>query len=228
MKKASLLFLGIIIVGWVTGIASADDPFTVGEKWTYKHEGIVPMRPPDFTIVGDRTREVVAVQGENENKRWLIQEKWGDTDEWAGKQFVSAEKLYDKIAAGEDRVLNIEPGYPFDYFSLKPGEEKKLEIKFMWGEERSVPIKLTAKRLNDETAKVPLGEFQNCIHVQSDETISFTGQNGDQININTKRELWYHPRVNGLVKEIYSTTRPDGSENKGTSELKAYSKEKKE
>ena len=124
--------------------------------------------------------------------------------------------------------MTVEPGYPFDYLNLKPGEEKKLEVKFRFGEDRSFPLRLTAKRVQDETVKVPSGEFENCIHIQCEETVTFTSPDGDEITITTKRQQWYHPKVNGLVKEIFTREAPDGGSDTGTSELKSYAKEKKE
>lgn len=228
MKKVLQMSFAILVVGSLAGTVLAADPFTVGEKWTYKHEGAIPMRPPDMTITGDRTREVVAVQGENEKKIWLIQEKWGDNDERAGKICVNADRVYNRIESGEDRVVSIDPGYPFDYFSLKPGEEKKVECTFKFGEQFSFPIKLTAKRVKDETVKVPAGEFENCIHIQSEESITFSPPDGNEMTITTKRDQWYSTKVNGLVKETSESQGPDGQPNKGTSELKSYTKEKKE
>lgn len=228
MKKAVRYGMGILIMGCLAGAALADDPFSVGETWTYKHEGAIPMRPPDSTITGDRIREVVAVQGENEKKRWLIQEKWGDNDQWAGKLCVSAERMYDRIDSGEGRLITIEPGNPFDYLNVKSGETKEYECTFKFGEGMSFPLKLTAKRVQDETVKVPAGDFENCIHIQTEETVTFSPPDGNKMTITSKREQWYSPKVNGLVKEIYSGQSPDGQTTKGTSELKSYTKEKKE
>ena len=228
MKKAILWGVGIFIVVSAAGTVQAADPYTAGEKWTYEHEGAVPMRPPDYTITGDRVREVVGMEGEGENKRWLILEQWGDNDEWAGKRHVNADRRYDKIDSGGDRVMTIEPPYPFDYLDLKPGEEKKLESTFQAGERWSFPLKLGVKRVKDETIKVPAGKFENCVHVQCEESVTFTGQDGNEMTITTKSERWCHPKVNGLVKEVFTREGPGGESNKGTSELKSYTKEKKE
>lgn len=228
MQKAVRMGLAIFIVGSLAGVVYAADPFFVGEKWTYKHEGAIPMRPPDMGITGDRTREVVAIQGENEKKRWLILEKWGDNDEFGGKMCVTAERIFDRIESGEDRVTTVDPGYPFDYLNLKPSEEKKFECTFKFGEQFTFPIKIAVKRVADETVKVPAGEFENCIHIQSEESITFSPPDGQEMTITTKRDQWYSPKVNGLVKETSESKRPDGQADKGSSELKSYTKEKKE
>ncbi|MBI1390510.1 MAG: hypothetical protein GC154_18900 [bacterium] len=233
MKKQSVFVnavhavMGIMILCAFAASVQAADPFTVGESWTYQHEGAVPMRPPDFTINGNRTREVLAVRGDGDDKRWVIQELWGDDDQWGGKQIVNSNRMYDKIEVGDDRTMDVTPGYPYDSMLLKPGEEKTVEAEFHFGEDRSFPMKLVAKRLDDETIKTPAGEYKDCIHVKYDESFSFTGQNGDKIEIKTSREHWYHPSVNGLVKEVYTSTGPDGQTRTGTSELITYSKEKK-
>lgn len=228
MRKVFLVGFGIIAVGVMAGTVEAADPFTVGEKWTYKHEGAVPMRPPGYTITGDRVREVLGVQGESEKRRWSIREQWGDDDEWAGERLVCAERLFDKMEArGGEMVTTVDPAYPFDFLNLKPGEEKKLKSTFQFGEQFSFPIEATAKRVKDETVKVPAGEFENCVHIECEETVTFSPPDGDEMKITTKREQWYHPKVNGMVKEIYTTQTFNGGTNKGTSELKSYSKEKK-
>ncbi len=229
MKNVVRVSIVFLIVGCLVGTVYAADPFSVGETWTYKHEGAIPMRPPDTTISGDRVREVIAIKEENEKKFWLIQEQWGDNDEWAGKMCVDANRMFSRIESGEDRVVTIEPSSPFDFMDLKPGEEKSIESTFKFGDQFSFPRKLTVKRVQDESIKVPAGEFENCIHIQCEESTTFTPPDGgDSITIVTKREQWYSPKVNGLVKDIFMTKRPDGQEDKGTSELKSYSKTKEE
>mgnify|MGYP001185034407 CR=1 FL=1 len=186
------------------------------------------MRPPDTTISGDRVREVVAVKEENEKKFWLIQEQWGNDDEWAGKTYVDANRMFNRIESGEDRIVTIEPSTPYDFLNLKPGEEKSVESTFKFGDQFSFPRKMTVKRVQDETVKVPAGEFENCIHIQCEESTTFSPPNGDPVTIVTKREQWYSPKVNGLVKDVFTTKGPGGQEEKGSSELKSYTKTKEE
>jgi len=227
MRKFGLLAMGMVLAG-LSATAFAADPFAVGEKWTYQHEGDIPFRQPGTAIVGDRTREVLAIQGENEKKRWIIQEKWGDNDERPAKYHVDAKRMNDKIAMGDNDALTIDPPYPFDYIDLKPGEEKKYEPKFQWGDNPPMAIKITAKRVEDETLKTPAGEFKDCAHVKCEETFGFTGQDGQTMAFTTKRDLWLHPSVNGFVKWSFTTQITGRTEaSTGTSILKAYSKEKK-
>ncbi|MEW6237839.1 MAG: hypothetical protein AB1656_20830 [Candidatus Omnitrophota bacterium] len=227
MRRLALFTMGMVLAG-LSATAFAADPWMVGEKWTYQHEGDVPFRPPGTKIVGDRTREVIAVQGESEKKRWIIQEKWGDNDEQPAKHHVDAKRMNDKIEMGENAALIIDPPFPFDYMDLKAGEEKKYEPKFQWNENPPMTIKITAKRVEDESIKAPAGEFKDCAHVISEETFGFTGQDGQAVAITTMREFWLHPSVNGFVKWSFSTQVPGRPEaSTGTGLLKAYSKEKK-
>lgn len=229
MRKAVGFSFAILIVGCLAVTAFAADPFTIGETWTYKHEGAIPMRPPDATISGDRVREVVAVKEENEKKFWLIQERWGTGDEWAGKSCVDANRMFSRIESGENRIVTIEPSTPFDFLNMKPGEEKSVESTFKFGDQFSFPRKLAVKRVQDETIKVPAGEFENCIHIQCEESITFSAPDGgDSMTIVTKREQWYSPKVNGLIKDVFTTKGPGGQEEKGTSELKSYTKTKED
>ena len=56
---------------------------------------------------------------------------------------------------------------------------------------------------------------------------------GDEITIKTNQDIWYHPKVNGIVKDVYKRgpVQFGGETREGytaTSQLKSYSKEKKE
>ncbi|RJP32553.1 MAG: hypothetical protein C4527_05870 [Candidatus Omnitrophota bacterium] len=229
MKRNGLWIAGIIGIAVMGAGFSYADTWTVGEKWTYQHEGAVPWRSPDQQIDGDRIREVVSVQGEGEAKRWLISEIWGNESDRAGSQHVDAQRLYDKMDIPNGESVPFKPALPFDYLNLKAGEKKDYESKVTGPDGMEVPLKYSAERLADETIKVPAGEYKNCVHVKSQESIIFSRE-GQELTITTNRESWYHPSVNGMVKEIFSTKMPmpDMPESKGTSSLKAYAKKKAE
>ncbi|MDX9755548.1 MAG: hypothetical protein RBU29_16410, partial [bacterium] len=204
---------------------AAEEPYSVGETWAYAHEGAVPMRAPDFTVVGERVREVVAVKGEGDEKRWMVQEKWGAEDDRASQRAINAERLVDRIVAENGQVA-IKPAYPYDFLDLKVDEEKGYESTFSFGENWTIPLKLKVKRGKDESIQVPAGEYADCTKLEFEEQVTFTPQNGNAVTIVTKRQVWLHASVNGMVKEISTIQGPDGEGRTGTSVLKKYSKEK--
>src|SRR5690606_4900041 len=147
----------------------------------------------DYAISGDRVREVLSVEGEGDEQRWLIQEQWGSNDDRAGKRYVNADRAYDKIVAG-DWNTTVSPAFPFDLVSLEADEEMTQKSTFQFGD-FSFPIQLVAKRVADETIEVPAGTYENCTHIESKETVTFTNQNGEERNIVTVRHQWFHPSV---------------------------------
>jgi hypothetical protein len=206
----------------IVGSTAAAEDWVAGEKWVYQHEGPMPWRPPDQVIAGDRVRQVISIEGEAKDKRWLIQDKWGDNDDRPGTVYVNQDRLFDKINVG-DNMIRVEPGFPFDYMNMKAGEEKTFEPRFVMSEDQSWPMKVTAKRVNDETVKVPAGEFENCTHVKIVEKMSFERE-GEKTEITVEREHWYHPKANGLVKETFIVSMGDQPRQKATSALKSHSK----
>lgn len=225
MKRGVFVVIGALAIGIMAYGNAHADPLTVGEKWTYSHEGYVPMRGPNFTLVGNRVREVVAVRGEADEKRWRVNEQWGEEDNWVSGQFVDANRLVDRSTGFGDQIVTIEPAFPLDYLHMEPQEEVSLESTFRFSEGFTLVRAIKAIRVDDETVTVPAGEYENCIRVQIEETIRFTGQDGNQMTITTQREQWLHPSVNGVVKEIAITAGFDGESQTGTSELIAYTKD---
>lgn len=206
------------------------EPLNVGETWVFKHEGARPMGPPNETIQGDRVREVVSTQGESEKKVWVIKEEWGENDNRVSYTFVNEKKMISKVEVGENRnAISFEPAVPMVFTHLKPDEEISYKTNFSWQNGPSVPMAIKAKRLKNETVKVPAGEYKDCIHARLEESITFSTNSGESMTIKNIREVWYHHDVNGMVKELF-TMRPPNSDQeiKGTSLLKSYSKEKKE
>ncbi len=226
-KKAGtiskLIFLGIMAFAILSAYPAVTDSLSVGEKWTFEHEGAMPWRPPEQKIQGDRVIEVVSVENEGDDKRWIIKEKWG-TDDRVSRLYVNNKKLIDKINVGNNNVININPPMPYNYMGLNAGEEKELKFEFQTPDGNTIPIAVKAKRLEDETLEVPAGEFKNCVHIKTEETVSFSAQ-GQEMKFVTNRDLWYHSKVNGLVKEQFTTKLPfpGQTESVGTSTLKSYS-----
>ncbi len=225
MQRLTVFLLGILIAGTAVIAVDAADEWVVGEKWVYEHEGPMPWRPPDREIVGNRVLEVVSIQGEAEEKRWLIRDEWGENDDRPATLYLNKSGMCDRIEVG-DTTVRIEPAYPVYNMNLKPGEEKEFESRFMMGEGRTFTQKIKAKRVDDVTLEVPAGKFENCMHVKRDETISFV-RDGGEGTVKVTREHWYHPKVRGAVKEVFRYSLGEGTSPVGKSVLKAHSKEEK-
>ncbi len=226
--KRSGLFLTVIIGFAMLGAAFGyADPYSVGEKWAYEHEGSIPWRSPDQTVDGNRTREVVAVEGEGEEKRWIIREQWGTNDSNPTKSYVDSNRKVHKVEMSEGNTISFDPPIPSDYMNLKIGDKSEVKTKFQMPNGQEVPYTITAVRVDDETIKVPAGELK-CMHVKLEETFQISSQ-GQKIVVKSTRDHYYHQKYNGLVMEEFVATVsiPDVPKTEGKSVLKTYEKKEK-
>lgn len=231
MGKGVVLATVVLFFAVAATASEEEQTFQVGEKWVYKHEGPRPGGMSQESIDGDRTREVISVEGSGENKRWVIKETFGEYDDRPSRAYVDSKRLVTKREFGYEFSMDFDPPVPFDVQILKADEEKKYETELSFGE-NSIPFKVTSKRVANETIKVPAGEFKDCHHYQNTITIVFSRE-GDEVTIKTNQDIWYHPKVNGIVKDVYKRgpVQFGGETREGytaTSQLKSYSKEKKE
>jgi hypothetical protein len=190
----------------------------VGEKWIYKHEGIRPMSSPPAAIRGDRTNEVIAIKGDGAAKRWFLKHVWGEKDENPGILQVDSDKRLHRVEAGSSLNLTFAPPAPMDFPELKPGEEKTSESKMtVMGFE--ILLRYEAKRLPDETVRVPAGEFALCRHLQ----VLVHGTDAQGQPAKTRTDYWFHPSANGLVKEVTVSNFGTDAQQTSTSTLKNHS-----
>lgn len=225
MKRMGLL---LMVAAWLAVVAvgmSAADSYQVGEKWIYRHEGPRPWTDPDVPVKGDRIVTIVSSEGEEADRLWVMKQQWGEEGEPTGMYF-NREKQIVKLASAERSILYTPP-MPMDFSILKTGEEKTFESRIAApGNVNPATLRLEVKRLPDETLQVPAGEFTDCCHVQFKTSIIFTQDN----QITTafyRQEMWTNPKVNGIVKEIYTfdPVNAGGRMIKGyqsVSELKSY------
>jgi hypothetical protein len=226
IKKVCLLTI-VCCISLVAIASEKADPFAVGEKWVYKHDGPKPMSWNNQKIDGDMVRVVTGTTGEGEQKRWIIKETYGTADERPTSSYIDSKKQYSKMDSGSDRSMTYDPAVPYYFPELKVDEAKEIKTNLNFGQ-GGFPISMTYKRVADETVKIPAGEFKNCQHYKVDILITFN-RDGNEFKMKSNRELWYNAKVNGLVKIV--TIQPDreynGQVRKGytaTSELKKYSK----
>ncbi len=227
MFKKACLFLIVCSISLGAIAAEKADPFAVGEKWVYKHDGPRPMSRSSDQIEGDRIQVVTEIRGEGEKKLWIIKETYGADDERPTSYYIDVNKQYAKRDSGPDRSMTYDPAVPYYFPELKVGEEKEIKTNSSFGQ-GEFPISMTYKRVADETVKVPAGEFENCQHYKVEIVYTFN-RGGNEMKMTSNNELWYNAKVNGMVKIVL--IRPDrefnGQVRKGytaTSELKEYSR----
>jgi hypothetical protein len=233
----------MLVTGSESVAVESEQGYQIGEKWVYQHEGPKIERWElswDFDpFKGERTKEVMTVEKSNGKKYWVIKESFGAKDPVQTLHYVDERNLVVKhitlmVQMSGMRVISLnKPAYPFDYVSLKIGEEKEFQsqrtVKSFYS---TYPIAIKFKRLEDQTVEVPAGKFINCQHLKV--SISYTipwNEDRDlgQCIISRDSDLWYHAQANGVVKEV---THSESFEYMGeirpgytiTSVLKSYSK----
>jgi hypothetical protein len=217
MKNASVFAVSLWL-SLVATAAPADGIGKVGEKWIYGHEGTRPLSNPPAAIRGDRTNEVVAIKGEAAGKRWLVKHTWGEKDENPGLLHLDAEKRLHEVEVGTSFSLTFAPPVPMEWTELSPGEKKTLESK-MTVAGFELALKYEATRLPDETVRVPAGEFTLCRHIQ----VVVHGTDAQGQPSKSRSDYWFHPKANGLVKEVTLSNYDTEAKQTSTSTLKAHS-----
>ena len=229
MKTAITMLIAVLGMAIVAGGAYADAPLSLGEKWVYKHDGPRPWSPSGEDVEGDRFLEVIETEKEGGQQYWIIEESWGLYDVDPSTEYVDRKNAVVKRSLIEETFLHYNPGRPRDFSALKPGEEKVYDITMGQGDrDRGITLRIVAKRIEDETLTVPAGEYEDCVHVVTTWTLSYSMVDGGRPSMKGRTDYWHHPDVNGCVKEVYTfgATRMGDQFREGytcTSELKSYS-----
>jgi hypothetical protein len=212
------LFLIIAGLAILSGGNVYAEDWKVGEKWTYKHEGPRPYADASATVKGDRKVEVIAIKGEEGEKRYLLKNILGSEDPNPSTSYIDSKNMLHKIEIENMFTFLVTPPIPA-IWRLKPGEEKNVKAN-MEIASFSIPVEYVAKRLKDETITVPAGEFKNCQHVQ----IISSLQNEAGQTVKNKQEYWYHPKARNLVKEVIVSNYQSDNSYTTTSLLKSHTK----
>ena len=235
--KMRLLILLSALIGlsctaaWAGRIAK--EGFEVGQRWTYRHEGPRPGGAEPNAIDGERVLHVIAVVEEQDGKQWVIEERFTNSKDVV-LLYVNEERMLTAVAIenekGEVVKLRYNPPVPYQVAELDVGKERTIETALQMDSSKfALPSTIVIQRLADETITTTAGEFVGCLHFKA--TISSALDiKIAKIPVTEERERWYHPKVNGLVKEIYkkgpvefrSLSRPGYT---ATSVLTAFGKE---
>jgi hypothetical protein len=181
--------------------------FEVGQRWTYQHEGPRPGSAEPNAIDGERILHVISVVEEEAGRRWVIEERFTNSKDAIVRFYVDEERLLTTIEIenekGEVVTLRYDPPVPYQITELDVGKARTIETSLqMEPSEFALPSTIVIQRLEDETITTTAGKFVGCLHFKA--TISSTFDiKIAKIPVTEERERWYHPEVNGLVKEIY-------------------------
>lgn len=208
----------VIVAILLAGGAVYGEDWKPGEKWTYQHQGPRPFSDGTATVKGNRTMELIAIQGEGDQKRYLLKNAWGTEDANPTISHIDTKNLVHKIEIQALGTLAFEPPVP-TFWSLKVDEVKTLATKMDFAG-FAITLNYRAKRLADETVSVPAGTFADCQHVQ----ITSTMQSDMLPPTKSKIDYWYHPKVKNMVKEVIVTNYEGDNSYTGTSVLKAHTK----
>jgi len=205
MVLASTLVGLLCVATWAR--QDANEPFEVGQRWEYRHEGPRPGGIEPNEIDGERIMHVIGVIEEPEGKQWIIEERFTKDKNAIGRLYVNEEHLLMAIEIenekGEVAKLRYDPPVPHQVTELNIGEERTIDTSLkMDSVEFSLPSTIVIRRLEDETITTPAGEFVDCRHYKITTKSTFNIKIA-KVPFTEEWERWYHPKVNGLVKEVY-------------------------
>lgn len=205
MVLTSTLVGLLCIVAWAG--QETTEPFEIGQRWEYRHEGPRPGSMEPNAIDGERTLHVIDVVEESEGKQWIIEERFTKDEKIIGRLHVNEARLITAIEIenekAESAILRYDPPAPHQVMEMNIGQEETIETSLkMDSAEFSLPSTIVIRRLDNETITTPAGTFTDCQYYKITTKTTFNIKIA-KIPVTEERERWYHPKVNGLVKEVY-------------------------
>lgn len=213
---------------------SLQGAFEVGQRWQYRHQGPRPGNVEPNTIDGERIVQVVSAADGPEGTQWTLEERFTRDPRVVARLCVSHDGLLTALEItnekGQIARLRYDPPGPYEPSGMSVGQKQTVETTLQMDSANfSLPSTTVVERLEDETLTTPAGEFTGCTHYRST-SLSTVDVKIAKIPIREERERWYHPAVNGMVKEVYrrGPVKFLGWSRDGytaTSELTSYGKE---
>jgi len=181
--------------------------FEIGQRWQYRHEGPRPGSIEPNAIDGERILLVVSSVEEEGRAEWVIEERFTKDRKVIGRLYVDGDGLLKAIEIqnekGEKVRLRHDARVPYRPADMNVGEVRTIQTTLRVDSANfALPNKTAVERLADETVGTPAGEFPGCSHYKST-TTSTVDIKIAKIPMTEEREQWYHPSVNGMVKEVY-------------------------
>ncbi len=204
-RRTAALLLGFIAIG--SAVAGAAEQFQVGQRWVFEHKGPRPGSMEPDAIDGQRIRQVLSTALEQDKPTWVIEEGFTNDPNATSLLYVDHERQLTAFDVENDQGQAVTFVYdtpqPYQVPFLEPGQEKTYETTLRLSAPKfAMPTTSVIKRLPDETIVTPAGEFVNCQHYHTT-TKSTMNIKIAKIPVTDERDQWYHPSVNGLVKEVY-------------------------
>jgi hypothetical protein len=199
------ILLCIALAGASDASPAGDAPFEVGQRWVYRHIGPKPGSFEPDAIDGERIAQVI--RNDPNNGLWIIEERYTKDDEAIGRFRVDPNRMLIAIEIegkeGKPALLRYDPPIPYEAPELAVGQTATIESTLrMDSPSFAVPTTLEIERLADETVETDAGTFEACRHYKTTTHSTLDIKIG-KIPVTECRYRWYHPRVNGLVKETY-------------------------
>lgn len=186
---------------------TAAGAFEVGQQWVYRHEGPRPGSAEPNAIDGQRILHVVSKAREQSEVTWVIEERFSNDQGVIGRLYVNQMRMLTALDIendkGEVAPLYYEPPVPYQVVEMGVGQTRTIATTLrVKSAEFALRSTITIQRLEDETITTPAGEFADCLHYQvsSRSTIDLKIA---KVPITEERQRWFHPSVNGLIKEVY-------------------------
>ena len=189
--------------------------YQVGWRWEYQHVGPRPGSVEPEAIDGKRIRQVISFLEEPHGKQWVIEEEFTNSPDGTVLLYVNQDRELCALGFKDDKGETVKddkgetvkmeylPQVPYQTAKLNIAEKKTFESRIkVSSADFSMPITMIFERLKDETITTPAGVFAGCQHYKVNIT-SFFDIKIAKIPLSEEREVWYHPEVNGVVKEIY-------------------------
>ena len=201
MRKAAVagLLMALLVAG---GQAVA---FEVGQRWVYEYKGPRPGSAEPNAIDGQRIRQVISA--ESAQGPWVIEERFTGDANTVERFHVGEGRRVTAIDVeqntGELMKMTYDTPVPYQMPEMEIASEQIVEtVLRMEAPDFALPIKVVIWRLEDETVTTPAGEFENCRRYQMT-THSIINAKVTKVPLVEERQLWYHPKAKGLVKEVY-------------------------
>lgn len=189
------------------GAGAGSEPFEVGQRWVYEHQGPRFGSVEPNAVDGQRVLHVISTFEEAGVQRWVIEERYTNDPNIVARLFVDPNRMllgFDvENEKNEVGRFFYDPPAPYQVPVLEVGAQMSLEtVLGMESPEVSLPATMTIQRLPDETIETPAGSFADCQCYKMTSTATFDIKIA-KVRSTEERQRWYHPSVNGLVKEVY-------------------------
>lgn len=198
----------LLVMGFSATLArAANDPFQIGQIWTYDHQGPRTGSMDPNAIDGQRIVQVISVTDANE-PQWVIEECFTNDPNVIGRLYVNAQHLLTAFDLenenGEMMTLRYARPIPYQKADIAVGEEVTIETTLgMAGQNFEMGCQVVTRRLEDETMTTPAGTFPDCLHYKTTTTLT-VNMTITKVPMAEQHERWYSPTAGGVVKEVYT------------------------